>query len=334
MQALKHDFRTYGRNREFFDSELVRMSLKSHTRQEGRTQGRKRLSNRKEGLTGQMVRQAVRKFFPDSLDLTVASKRAHDRAWAITVGLIMFHWPNVRCSNLACAVSKPKSIKFAALRAERCKKAKVYFDEEAAAAEFRKNHSLRAGDVTFCRLRPNKGEDWYNPIEWVKNPLTRGTIPDLAGLMIVSAKKNQFGNRPIVQIAATADCDADAMLNARLVKCAEANEFGSLNDLFFSRPALVRAQYVKGQTLIWTKSPTLRRELQTRDVGDIAKDISEEEGLGRKNHSAKAFKIGGITAAKEAGKSKNYVQRLVGHKSFSATAHYIRESYEASGGRG
>ena len=68
-------------------------------------------------------------------------------------------------------------------------------------------------------------------------------------------------------------------------------------------------------------------------MGDIAKYILEEEGLGRKNHSAKAFKIGGITAAKEAGKSKNYVQRLlVGHKSFSATAHYIRESYEASGG--
>ena len=64
----------------------------------------------------------------------------------------------------------------------------------------------------------------------------------------------------------------------------------------------------------------------------VAKDISEAEGLGRDNHSAKAFKISGITAAKAAGKSKKYVQRLVGHKSFSSTAHYVRESYEASGG--
>ena len=331
MQALKHDYRTFGRNRDFFDSELVRMSQKSHTRQEGRAQGRKRLSNRTEGLTSDMVRRAVRTIFPDTLDLKVASKREHDRAWAITVGFIMFHWPNVRCSNLACAVSNKKAKKYAALRAAKCRRAKVDFDEEAAVAEFRKNHSLRVGDVTFCKLRPDGNESWFNPIEWVTDPETKGTVPDLAGLLVISAKKNQFGNRPVVQVAATSNY-ADGMLNRRLVKIAETGEFASLNDLFFSRPALVRAPAIKGKKLVWRKSPTLRRELQTRAIGVVAKDISEAEGLGRDNHSAKAFKISGITAAKAAGKSKKYVQRLVGHKSFSSTAHYVRESYEASGG--
>ena len=147
LQALRDAFVSVGRDVSCFLNPLVSAARKARTRQESRDDARVRLGRQKEPVTEEMIWWGVEKFLPGSLDLTRASAKQSDEAMAMLAGLVTFHWPVVRLSNQACAVSKKQAAADAAVWKEACHTAGIPFDERKATERFLKAHSFRVSDV-------------------------------------------------------------------------------------------------------------------------------------------------------------------------------------------
>jgi hypothetical protein len=99
LQALQDDFICAGRDTLFFRHPLVSAVRKAKTRYEGRVQGRKRLQNQKDLLTGEIVRKGIERFIPEGIDLRGVAPDLADLAQGMLAGLLTFNWPSIRLSN-------------------------------------------------------------------------------------------------------------------------------------------------------------------------------------------------------------------------------------------
>jgi uncharacterized protein involved in type VI secretion and phage assembly len=110
------------------------------------------------------------------------------------MGLITFHWPNVRISNQARTVSITQAQKCAAEWKQANEKAGRPFDVAAAEDWFRMGHTVRVRDVRIAVTGPHGEELWMDPIQWRDTDGRRNPSPSLVTMAVMSTKKGKSGD--------------------------------------------------------------------------------------------------------------------------------------------
>jgi len=321
IQALRDDFIGVGRDVDFLKHPLVQAARKKRSRRQGREDGRKRLQNKREAVSEEMMRWGLKEFMPDGFDLRTASPLQWDDYVGCLAGFMTFNWPNVRISNQACAVSKKQAYDCAKLWSEANSKAGRPYDFEAATQWFRKGHSLRASDLRIGSVGEDGIESWMDPMMWISERAAANPIPQLVALAVMSAKKNQNGNRPQIMMARASKGFADRTICRGLGQLLLSADYGSLEDLLLSR--LSRSWEVKAGV---RGAAGARRELPTAQIGRIAKKMGPPFNVPARVLSANSFKMGAASAVVTRAllHAKRDAQKKIRHKSRNATEHYIR----------
>ena len=89
-----------------------------------------------------------------------------------------------------------QATKYAAEWGRICAKAGIQFNKAVATDRFLKAHSFRVADIRIGITDREGKETWIDPITWRDNEAPRNPVPEMITLAILSAKKNQNGNRP------------------------------------------------------------------------------------------------------------------------------------------
>ena len=296
------------------------------TRQEGREAGREALRRQREAISEEMLWWGIHEFLPQHLDLQQASAGQADLAMAMLAGLITYHWPNIRLSNHACAVSRTQASAYAREWKVVCASAGIPFDETVARDRFLKAHSFRVSEVRIGIRSRDGTEYWVDPLTWRDGEARTYPVPMMVTLAVMSAKKNQNGNRPQLQTAVASTCAAEEVICRALGQVILAGNHASLDDLLFSR---LHASANRG-----AQSSTKRRNLPTAAIGSVAKKIAVGCRVNPDPITGNSFKIGGassqVMAALE--HAKKQAQAAMNHKNLASSNHYMR--FDNSGGFG
>ena len=259
---------------------------KTRTRYEGREDGRQRLQNQIDPLPGEIIRAGIQRFLPEGLDLRSTSPEQSDMAQGMLAGLLTYNWPSIRLSNSGVDTSWAQAKQAARDVAHESTKAGLPFNEEEAVQNFIKGHAFRASDLRICVVRDDGSEKWMDPISWSQRDGLWTSVPDMVTLAVMSTKKNQNGNRPDPKTAKASGGMAARAICRGIGAVVLAANYGSLQDLLFSRLAES-----------WNSPKGARRNLMTATIGVVAKAIAKEGGLNEAFTSGNSFKKGGATAA-------------------------------------
>ena len=237
LQSLQDDFVREGRSLDCFRHPIITAASKKRSRQQGRDDARHRLQRKKEAITGEMLRAGITRFLPENMNFATASPSQADEAMATLMGLITFHWPNVRISNQARTVSITQARKYTAEWKQANEKAGRPFDEAAAEDWFRKGHSLRVRDVRIAATDQHGQECWMDPIQWRDTYGKHNPSPHLVTMAVMSTKKGQNGDRPHIMTARASAGYAESTICRGIGAMVMAGGYTSPDDLLFSRPS-------------------------------------------------------------------------------------------------
>ena len=326
LQALQDAFIGVGRDVDCFRHPLVSAARKPRTRQEGREAGREALRKQREAISEEMLWWGIHEFLPPHLDLQKASAGQADLAMAMLAGLITYHWPNIRLSNQACAVSHTQASAYTREWKRVCTAAGLSFDETVARDRFLKAHSFRMSDVRIGTVLRDGTEQWVDPLTWRDGEARTYPVPMMVTLAVMSAKRNQNGNRPQLQTAVAATCAAEEVICRALGQVILAGNHESLDDLLLSR---LRESTTRG-----TQPSNRRRNLPTAAIGTVAKKVAVGCGVNPDQITGNSFKIGGASSKVmlALAHAKKQAQAAMDHKNLASSNHYMR--FDNSGGFG
>jgi len=306
ISALKDDFLAAGTDTIIFDSDILKDARKRllQDSRDPREVVLDRFANQKQAISIDMISRAIPQYLPSDFDWSTITPSVFHGMMALTAGVFMFNWGQ-RPSNMAVSTSR----RAASAAAER-RIVEENINRDHALDNLRERlyqgHSLRANEVFFWFEN-----QWVASFYWSNNP-TFPKIPEKMRLLMLTSKTKVAGY-PDQFLVRADNSPGERELIRMASDIAFHTNYGSLTDSFFSRP---HASNPNGP----------RVNLQTADIGRMAKAIAVNEGLDPALFSAKSFKIGFVSQLDAAGATPAQRTSATLHKTTSANDHYVRKT--------
>ena len=266
-QALQYYWRQDSRSIAPFRSHIVGAVIGSRSAADKRNAGRRKVANATEPATTEMAFKLIHHFFNPSTmlyALTNGHPRLLDQAAATCIAVTLFLFGMLRLSNQTTQVPNKKATARAQHRADLGARVGITVNIEALADELRQDNAILVRDVVFGKMAPHditgssglptrSDIHWFCPLEllqssqqgynlWYTSPedITSTDLLNRSGIRYVGilspcTKQHAEGDRPIRLLIDTEQHPLHAHVVRMFVTWAILANFGSANDLFWSR---------------------------------------------------------------------------------------------------
>jgi hypothetical protein len=258
ISALKDDYESMGTDTLIFKSDILKEARK-RIRDDDRDPREimlERMAKEKQAISIDMISRAIDRYFPTTMFHCML---------ALTAGLFMLNWGQ-RPSNMAINTSRRAAASAANQRiapddTEREQKLEFLRDQ------LYKGHAIRVNEIFFW-----SGSQWIDAYEWNTNP-TFVKVPSKMRILMLTSKTKKSGFPDQFTV-----CSDSSPGEYELIRMASDiafhNRYDSKLDAFFSRPN--------------NNASNSRINLQTADIGKLAKALARVDHLNENLFSAKS----------------------------------------------
>lgn len=326
MLALQDMFISSGRALPpgVFDSKYVKEAKKTHTRDEGRKAAEEAMEIETHAMPGQTLVEAMDEHCPDGFSWHTMTVRQVDKVFQAGMSGLVYQY-GLRGGNTGRTKSAPQARKEVQMRvsaAERADDPLTEQEVEDAVLRALDGHALRAKDVLIGWRGQDGTASFMTAYMWSMQPIEKTALASMIEFCFKTSKPDNFGKRPSRKMIDM----SEATINERklaviLCKIAAYADYGSEEDLFFSRRSLVARA-----------APSDRKVYRLKDVSTFVKAIAESKGWGTKGFSSKSLKEAAITSFALSGGSDGETATAYGHQTVGASRHYRAQVLSGSSG--